>query len=202
MGIGGNAYHIVYVVDRSGSMLDTFDEVRMEMLSSISKLNTQQTFHVIFFALGTPQENAPRTLVYASEEYKRQAAAYLKTIQPQGQTDPLPALRRAFEVLKAAPNDRRGKLIYLLTDGDFQSPDNQTVVAEIRRLNADKSISINCILHVRLDKGSKTKGELAPYIAGNKPLPSDLEQKIPGANVLRQIAAENRGRFKFAVADD
>jgi hypothetical protein len=105
-------------------------------------------------------------------------------------------------VLKAAPNDRRGKLIYLLTDGDFQSPDNQTVVAEIRRLNADKSISINCILHVRLDKGSKTKGELAPYIAGNKPLPSDLEQKIPGANVLRQIAAENRGRFKFAVADD
>ncbi len=174
MGLGGNAYHIVYVVDRSGSMLDTFDEVRREMQRSISMLQEVQTFHVIFFASGTPKENAAQRLVYATEAHKREALQYLKTIQPQGQTDPLPALKRAFQVLSSTPNAKRGKLIYLLTDAEF--PDNELVLQTVRSLNADKSVHINTILH-------RHKSENA-------------------MKVLRQIAEENGGRFKFVESNE
>jgi len=51
-------------------MLDTFDEVRKEMLRSISRLSAAQTFHVVFCAEGQPQENPPRRLVYAKDEEK------------------------------------------------------------------------------------------------------------------------------------
>jgi len=173
MGLDQEAYHIVYVVDRSGSMLSTFEEVRSEMLRSITRLHPSQTFHVIFFASGTPKENSPRRLVYANKAHKREAVQYLRTIQPQGQTDPVPALRRAFEVLRQTPNTRRGRLIYLLTDADF--PDNEKVIQTVRSLNADKTVHINTILHhYRSESAMK---------------------------VLTQIAEENGGRFKYVPAE-
>jgi len=161
-------------VDRSGSMLDTFDEVRFEMLRSISRLSPGQTFHVIFFASGPPKENPPRRLVYGTSRYKLEAANYLKQIQPQGQTDPIPALERAFRVLQNTPNQKRGKLIYLLTDAEF--PDNEKVLAAIRNLNGGKQVHVNTILH---------------------------HHRSPGAmKVLRQIAADNGGRFKFVEPNE
>lgn len=168
-GMGGNAYHIVYVVDRSGSMLDTFDEVRREMIRSISRLVESQTFHVIFFASGTPKENPPGRLVYATEDRKREALRHLKTIQPQGQTDPIPALTRAFKALGSTPNTKRGKLIYLLTDAEF--PDNEQVLQTVRALNAGGGVHINTILHHHRSENAM--------------------------KVLRQIAEGNGGNFKF-----
>ena len=171
--VRADAYHIVYVVDRSGSMLDTFDEVRREMLRSISRLHSSQTFHVVFFASGTPRENPPRRLVHATENHKREALKYLKTIQPEGQTDPIPALKRAFQVMKNTPNEKRGKLIYLLTDAEF--PDNEQVLRSVRSMNASKSVHINTILHHHRSESAM--------------------------RVLRRIAEENGGRFKFVESD-
>jgi len=173
-GTGGNAYHIVYVVDRSGSMLDTLDLVKLEMLRSISRLSPKQTFHVIFFAKGEPMENPPRRLVYATEKLKREASVYLDTIQAQGQTDPIPALSRAFQVLKQTPNAKRGKLIYLLTDGEFS--DNERVLKQIRQLNKTGDVYINTILHHH-------RARLA-------------------VGVLESIAKENGGRFKFVPPNE
>jgi len=137
-GTGGSAYHIVYVVDRSGSMIETFDEVRAEMKRSILQLSPAQAFHVIFFSSGVPKENPPRRLVYATQENKRAALRYLDKIQPHGQTDPIPALERAFAVLKNRPNRKRGMLIYLLTDGEF--PDLCPML--MRRLAPKFSVSL------------------------------------------------------------
>ncbi len=64
-GLGGSARgvrRIVYVVDRSGSMLDTFQYVRQELKRSISALRRTQKFHVIFFSSGMV-ENTPKRLV-------------------------------------------------------------------------------------------------------------------------------------------
>ena len=58
-GAAGRAHHVVYVIDRSGSMLDTLDQVKRELLRSISRLEDTQTFHVIFFGRGPPQEGPP-----------------------------------------------------------------------------------------------------------------------------------------------
>ncbi len=173
-GTGGNAYHIVFVVDCSGSMLTRFDEVRDEMKKSITRMSEQQTFHIIFFAIGKLKENPPRRLVYANKVNKRAAVKYLSTITPEKETDIIPALKRAFAVLNRTPGKRKGKLLYLLTDGDF--PDNEKVLSAIKTLNAKPKIQINTILY--LDYGEEI------------------------ANILRQIAKENKGKFKFVEQNE
>ena len=176
IGLGGVCGHIVLVIDRSGSMLDSFDVVRGEMVKTIKVLWAEQTFHVIFFSSGEADENPPRSLVYASPANKAQAYKYLKTIRAGGgsPTNPLRALKRAFDVLAHAPNENPGKFMFLLTDGEFH--DNQEVRKKILAWNKDKDVIINTILY-----GSR------------------------GENIqitLRQIAEENGGRFKFISYDE
>lgn len=143
-GSGGNAFNVVYVIDRSGSMVDTFDLVRLEMLRSIGRLRDEQMFHIILFAEGRPIENAPRKLIPATRKNKKDAAVFLAAVTPEAQTDPVPALVRAFEVLRGAK--KRGKLIYLLTDGVF--PDNEKVLRTIQAKNtAENKVYINTFLY-------------------------------------------------------
>ncbi len=172
-GTGGSAYHIVYVVDRSGSMLETLDLVKGEMKQSIGRLTAAQTFHVIFFAAGEPLENPPRRLVYASEKWRLEALDFLEKIKAQGRTEPVPALEMAFKALQSPPNAKKGKLIYLLTDGEF--PDNEAVLRRVRELNKRRDVYINTILHHHKSR--------------------------PAMEVLRKIAEENGGRFKFVPPD-
>jgi len=173
MGSGGNAYHIVYVVDRSGSMANTFDYVKQQIIRSITHLHKSQNFHVILFASGTPIENKPHRLVKATDAQKFAVADFIEMKQASGQTNPIPSLTRAFEVLKSSKR-KRGKLIYLLTDGDF--PDNSEVLKKIAGLNRDKSVHINTYLY----------GPIAPT----------------AVTVLKQIAAENGGKFKYVNPED
>ena len=132
-GLGGTARgarKIVYVVDRSGSMLDTFQHVRAEMRRSISGLRRSQKFHVIFFNAGQPLEKSPRRLVSAIRAQKQKFFRFLQSVYPEGSTDPAPAMRRAF----ATEPD----LIYFLTDGEFP----KTLISKIDRWNKDKSVMI------------------------------------------------------------
>ncbi|MBN1941845.1 MAG: VWA domain-containing protein [Phycisphaerae bacterium] len=143
-GTGGNAFNVVYVIDRSGSMVDTFDLVRQEMLNSIGRLRDTQTFHIILFAEGRPIENPPRKLIPATRKNKTAAAKFLVDVTPETQTDPVPALERAFRVLRGAK--KRGKLIYLLTDGVF--PDNEKVLRTIQAKNTDQNkVYVNTFLY-------------------------------------------------------
>jgi len=179
-GAGGNAHHIVYLVDRSGSMLDTLDLVKMEIARSIGGLQRIQDFHVIFFATGEPVEKPPPHLVPATDRFRQSAARFLKGIRAEGRTDPIPALERAFEVLRRASGRRPGKLIYLLTDGEF--PDNQQVLKRLKTLNADRKVHINTILY-SID------------------LPYDMDRP-KGEAVLKQIARENGGTYVFVDEND
>lgn len=139
LGAGGNAHHVVYVIDRSGSMIGTFEEVRRAVLLSIGRLNADQDFHVILFAQGRAIENAPGRLVPPTDTNKLQAAEFLASARPGLQSDPIPALCRAFDVLEDARGG--GRLIYLLTDGVF--PDARAVMATIRARNKNKDVHIN-----------------------------------------------------------
>ena len=182
-GQGGNAHHIVFVIDRSGSMLDTFDYVRQEMLMSISRLRPPQDFHVILFAsdkqldkrIDAPAvlENPPKKLVPAEYEQKEKVAEFLTTVVPEGHTNPIPALRRAFAVLKQA-NARPGKLIYLLTDGEF--PDNEAVLRAIREANPGSKVFINTYLY---------------------------DFRAPTAvSVMKQIADESGGLYRYVPVNE
>lgn len=100
---------VVYVVDRSGSMIDTFARVRAELKRSITSLRRSQKFHVIFFNSGEPLESPPRRLVNAIEGNRRPFFEFLDSVDPSGGTHPENALQRA---LSLEPD-----LIYLLSDG-------------------------------------------------------------------------------------
>ena len=138
-GLGGRARgakRIVYVVDRSGSMTETFDAVRKELNQSVARLRRSQRFHVVLFNDGAPQENPPKKLVNASNDQKEALEGFLARVEPGGNTDPIPAMRRAFEL---GPD-----LIYFLTDGEF----DPRLVEELRRRNAQKKIRIFTIAYV------------------------------------------------------
>jgi hypothetical protein len=104
---------IVFVVDRSGSMVGTFAAVRAELKRSISALRRSQKFHVIFFNSGDPIENPPMRPVNAVDANKREFFEFLDNVTPGGGTRPERAMRRA---LALEPD-----LIYFLSDGLFEA---------------------------------------------------------------------------------
>ena len=109
----GGARKIVYVVDRSGSMIDSFIYVQAELKRSISALRRSQKFHVIFFNSGEPLENPSKRLVSAIDAHKEQFFEFLDRVVARGGTKPERAIRRALAI--------EPDLIYLLSDGvDFQ----------------------------------------------------------------------------------
>jgi len=173
-GDGGNAHHVCYVIDRSGSMVDTFDRVRYEMFRSIGWLIPEQDFHVILFASGAPMESWPRRLVAATKRNKADAVRFLMEVRAEQQTDPIPALNRAFDVLAQADPEKPGKVIHLLTDAVF--PDNAKVLDAIRKRNQKKDVRINT------------------YLYGRCPVEAEA--------VMKQIALDTRGRFKYISPDE
>jgi hypothetical protein len=164
---GKMAAHVVYVIDRSGSMTDSFDALREALATEVSNLKQVQDFHIIMFSGGVPLEMPSRKLVDASVSNIRQAGQFLEDVQPRGDTDPLPALKRAFEVLAGQPEGT--KLIQLLTDGEF--PDNQKVLELIDKMNAGHQVHVHTYLY-------------GPHSAAAE-------------KVLEEIAGRNRGQYKY-----
>lgn len=187
--VPGGAYNIVYVIDRSGSMSMTFDEVKGEMIRSISRLKGFHDFHIILFSDNRVIEGPRRRLVPADLKHKLAAWRFLRPQGASGHTTALVALKRAFAVLSRTR--RPGKLIYLLSDGHFagltggsthRAPDgrllqgNEAVVQWLRDHNATGDVYINTLL---------------------------LHSKDQTAiRVLRTIAHKNGGRFKHISRDE
>lgn len=168
------AFNIVYVLDGSGSMMvsGAFEVVRTEMYRSIYKLSEKQAFNIIIYTGGKPVEWSDE-LKLASRENKVAAAKFLGSYTGEGASNPIPALERAFKNLEHVK--RPGRLIYLLSDGEFRSSDNrvtnEAVVAKIRSLNAGKKVFINALLF-----GTEQ--------------PEAVE-------VMLKIANQNKGHFKY-----
>jgi hypothetical protein len=139
---GGNAYNIVYLVDRSASMIDSIEPLKRELKRSIGVLQPMQKFHIIFFSAGEPVEGPGKDLVWATDRNKQMNYDFIDTIKSQGQTDPQWALQRALQM---NPN-----LIYLLTDGVF-SRDIADRMIQWAKLH---KVKINTIAYVMESGGS------------------------------------------------
>ncbi|MBL7218829.1 MAG: VWA domain-containing protein [Phycisphaerae bacterium] len=171
----GRLPDVVYLIDRSGSMVDTFETVRHELLMSIGRMTPDRRFHVVLFSDGRPIEKSPRAMTPATEKAKTSLVEFLKPVCASGKTDPIPAINRAFDVLKR----KRGSagdvaVIYLLTDGVF--PENDSVLETIRRRNAGRRIRINTILY------------------GNRPPIAE--------EVMTRIASDSGGVYRFISRDE
>ena len=140
------AKYVVYLIDRSGSMIDSFDRVRLELMRSVGRLSDTQRFSVIFFNDGPcPLVNPAGQLVPATAANTISTAKFLETLTAMGQTDPLPAIEAAFDALDRAGPE--GKVIYLLTDGLF--PDSAAVARLVARRNAKVKARLFTLLYGR-----------------------------------------------------
>jgi hypothetical protein len=156
------AAKIVYVVDRSGSMSDSLDYVKMELKRSLGELGPDKQFNIIFFSSGPALEMPARRLVTATEASKRQAYAFIDEVVAHGETDPSEAFQRAFAV--------KPDVIFFLTDGEF----DKSIVDQVNRANAGKKVVVNTIAFLYKQ----------------------------GEPLLKQIAADNGGNYKFVAEAD
>jgi len=77
IGLGGNAKRIAFVCDASGSMLNMFDALRVELRKSVSSLIPIQSFNVVFFRDEGLQAADLRSLLIATPESKRKTFEFL-----------------------------------------------------------------------------------------------------------------------------
>jgi tetratricopeptide (TPR) repeat protein len=152
----------VFVVDRSGSMTDSFDLVKRELKRSISDLSDDAEFHIIFMSSGPAVEMPQRKLVNATERNKQVAFEFIDSIVAQGETSPDSAVTRAMAL--------RPDVAYVLTDGEF----NWSTVGLVRNLNPQGKTTVNTISFL--------------YRGGEK--------------VLKEIADQNGGSYKFVSEDE
>lgn len=168
-GSGGNARRLVYLVDASGSLIDTFPFVINELKRSINDLSEQQSFTIIFFQGGDVLEVPPRGLKTANAENKRRVIEWIDpstgNIIPRGGTTPVKALRLGLQY--------QPQLMFLLSDnitgtGVFQV-DQRRLLADIERANAGGT-KINTIQYIYPDplvsKGLKGTMELISARSG------------------------------------
>lgn len=138
MGISGNAKKVVYICDASGSMMSVFWRVKQELHKAVDVLKPIQAFNVIFFSDVEVTTLNKSELIMATPDNKRKAFSTAESMSAAGSTDPLPAIRLAFQ--------QKPELIYILTDGFDQIVSFDSVIQEFRKLNADKKVRVNTIL--------------------------------------------------------
>src|SRR5688572_2669084 len=175
IGLGGNAKKIAYVCDASGSMLNMFDSLRIELRKSIENLRPIQSFNVIFFQDQGFKAADQNVLIMGNPENKRKVYDFLDKMFVRGETNPIPALEA---VAKMQP-----ELIYLLTDGDFSGPGNQAVIDYCQKRFGETKTKINTIAFVARE---------------SKDNPQDLEY----VKALQAIAKNSGGQFKHVTDDD
>jgi len=129
---------IVYVVDRSASMLEVFDDVRKETKRSVSRLRKSQKFHLIFYSADDPLRHPPKKMVNAIRTAKEAAYEFIDSVPVGGGTNELPALERAFAL--------KPDIIYFLSDGNLY--DREVLLEQLRQWNAKKRVRIFTIAFV------------------------------------------------------
>lgn len=133
-GLRARGQFFVYVVDCSGSMLDDdrLTRATIELRKSVMALAEPQKFEVIFYnneSIPMPGGPRPRT---ADLQNKTQLLSWLRLIEPDGGTEPRPAIKQGISLKPDA--------IFLLSDGEFP----EGTVAEVAKLNTRK-IPIHCV---------------------------------------------------------
>jgi hypothetical protein len=133
-GIRARGQFFIYVVDCSGSMIDEdrMPRATIELRRSVFALQEPQRFEVIFFnneSIPMPGGPIPRA---ADVQAKNLLVSWLRLIEPDGGTAPLPAVKQALALKPDA--------VFLLSDGAF--PDG--TVDEVAKLNTHK-VPIHCV---------------------------------------------------------
>ena len=139
-GCVGSGSRIVFLIDRSGSMFDTFDYARGGLQSCIDKLSILQSFQIIFLS-SKAEAFSRKGLVPATSENRDAAKRFLRGITAKGQGRLRPAIEKAFQARDGKA--RSVDMIFLLCDGELRKGS----VRLIKRLQSrrSKKVCINTI---------------------------------------------------------
>jgi len=127
-GVRARGLFFVYVVDCSGSMSDDdrLPRATIELRKSVFALLPPQRFEVIFYNRESiPMPGGPIARS-ADLQAKTQLLSWLRLIEPDGGTDPRPAMKQALSL--------RPDAVFLLSDGVFP----EGTVDEVTKLNTQK----------------------------------------------------------------
>ncbi|MEM7626720.1 MAG: FHA domain-containing protein [Planctomycetota bacterium] len=123
------ARHIVYLVDASGSMVDSMNQGVLTWLeNAIEDLDERDRFTVVFFRSGEVFEVPPVGLKPAENQVRQDALAWMSpqagNIRPRGKSDPVDALRlaRQYEATE----------LYILSDDKFGDRGNSVAAIDVR----------------------------------------------------------------------
>lgn len=180
MGMGGSASTVVYVVDASGSMVESLPFVVNKLKESIRGLKGRgQKFSVIFYQQDSAIEVADKSirlapgLKKANAENKRKTMIWMSQgrLTPRGSSNPTEAIKLA---LKYEPD-----MVFILSDNITGSGQyaifKEDLLAEIAAWNGGEG-------------GKRVKINTIQFLS-NDPL-----------NTLEEIAKANDGNYKFINA--
>ena len=97
VGVSIKGQKIVYVLDATGSMMSSFDDLRRLVKKSVNSLKPEQSFNIVFINDKNPVPMA-MGVVAASPENKRKTEEYVDTMAPRGGTEPVSALDKAYSM--------------------------------------------------------------------------------------------------------
>lgn len=187
-GGGAQPTEIAFVIDASGSLIDTFPFVIEELKRFIRSLERKQSFTVIFYTDDKVIEVPPRGLNRADSKRKQQVINWIDlstfNVVPKGSGNPVSAIQRA---LGYSP-----QLVYLLSDnitgkGKY-STDQRTLLNEIKRANKGNT-KITTIQFMYEDP-------LALVPTGSGTLSGEDER------TLKKISDQTGGEHRFVSAED
>ena len=118
-----DASNIIFVVDRSGSAIDTFEAMKTDILKSIDNLTEKSRFQILCFGKTIlPFSDA---LVVATATNKKKAKEFLDNIIPVGQGSMISSIQQAMGY--------SSKSTVIVVSGDGREADNQAVINSIKR---------------------------------------------------------------------
>jgi len=106
---------VCYLIDRSGSMRGVLPLIQRRLKQSVSQLEQDNYFYLIFFGGGRFDEFGDGELVRASDRARSEAVRFIDSVKASGKTNAPQAIARALEITDSVGNPP--SVIYFLTDG-------------------------------------------------------------------------------------
>lgn len=159
-GIEAQGSRFAYIVDISGSMSQggRMEAMQAELIRSITELNSQVQFYVVFYSEDAFALGNRRRWVDATADGKRWARREIASIDSLGSTKPVPAFELVSQIRP------RADAIYFMTDGQFANGDRD--VDTILALNRERPTPVHCITFVTRD-GEASMRRIAEMTGGS-----------------------------------
>ena len=151
---------IVFMLDSSGSMTgDRWEKMVRNMVEVIKRMDKHAKFNIILF--GSSARVFSPDLIVANEEFKLEAERWLRSMQPDGGTNLLSAI-------KAARSMRKTEVYAILSDGypSGEIMDIYDAITDNRRANG-RMIRVFGVSYQSSARGQEFMEELSDRFGGN-----------------------------------